>query len=128
MGLLSEPIHVVAIGLAILMAWPWGVALSAIETSQDVVPTGSSSVLVPRAHRGHRMNRFGRWVRASGPAPSQDYQGGEEEGDDVGPLQAAPGLFLLPPPLGALEGAPGAPARAVSLLPPSIARLCRLRC
>jgi hypothetical protein len=127
-GLLSEPIHVVAFGLAILMAWPWDVALSAIETSQDVVPTGSSSFLVPRAQRGHRMKRFGRWVRASGPALSQAYQEGEEEGDDVGPLQAAPGLFLLPSPPGALELAPGAPALAGSLLTPSIARLCRLRC
>ncbi len=128
MGLLANPIQVLTLGLAILMAWPWNVALSAIETSQDVVPTGSSSCLVPGTHRGHRINRFGKWVQAGCPAISQDYQKGEEESDDVGPLQAASGLFLFPLPPDALGLASGAPAPAISLPSISIARLCRLRC
>jgi hypothetical protein len=127
-GRVSDPIRVVTLWLAILLAWPWNVALSAIETSQNAAPADASSSLIAGTHRGHRVNRFGRWVQSGCPAISQDYETGEEEGDAVGPWQAAPWLPLLTRPPEAPELASGSPAQALTRPPIPVARRCRLRC
>jgi hypothetical protein len=127
-GLSSEPIHVVALWLAILLAWPWNVALSAIESARDDVNGSCSSLLVAGTHRGHRVNRFGKAIRACCPAISQDYEQNEEEGDECGPSQTPSWPFHFSDSPVALELASGSPAQKVILPRIPVTRLCRLRC
>jgi hypothetical protein len=127
-GLSSEPIHVLALWLAILLAWPWNVALSAIESARDDVTVECTARLVAGTHRGHRVNRFGKGIRACCPAISQDYEKNEEEGDECGPSQTPSCLFHFPDSPVALELASGAPAQKVILPRIPVTRLCRLRC
>ncbi len=127
-GLSSEPIHVVALWLAILLAWPWNVALSAIESSRDDVTGDYSSLLVSGTNRGHRVNRFGKRVQACCPVISQDYEQNEEEGNECGPSQTPSWLFHFSDSPVAIELGSGSPAQEVILPPIPVARLCRLRC
>jgi hypothetical protein len=125
---LTKPIHVITIWLAIVIVWPWNIAFSVIESSQNVVPTGSSSFLIARSQRGQQINRFGKGSQSTCPAIAEDYEESEDEGDDIEPWQAASDIFLSPPTPDALGFALGSVPQAVSLPLPPIVLLCRLQC
>lgn len=128
MGFPSKPIHVVTLGLAILMAWPWNLALSTIETSQTAIAAGVPMAIARGHQGGHRIGRPGRWALANCPAVSPDCESAEEEGDDFGPFHAVAEVLPGFGPPGAFEPPSGCPVRPSPDSPQPFTRLCRLRC
>ncbi len=118
--------HAVTLLLAVMLAWPWNVALTTVESSGPLTKAGDS-VLTKQSHRARQIKRSLRWGTATTPALSPDFDE-EEEWDDAGtwsvgmvvPKPSEPPLELMMP-----------AARGFSLVilrPLPLSYLCRLRC
>jgi len=81
-------LHAIASLLAIVMAWPWNGALTAVAAFPAEVVTGRGAVLSPMPFRVQRTGRLGRWSQTGGPALSQVFDSSEEE-DEGGSLTLA---------------------------------------
>jgi hypothetical protein len=68
-----------------LVAWPWGVSLSALESSAEVMPIAQRPSLRERGHEIVRACDRDQWRRADVPVVSQ-MSLEEEEDEDAGLL------------------------------------------
>ncbi len=126
MGLHRRTSRALTFTLALLVAWPWNVAPTADEWSPEVAPAARNVLHRPGEHRVRRACHSGTWELPSFSAISQTNDA--EEGDGPGPTKILAGFGLHP---GAhasigidLRPEPHPP----TVLPPPLARLCRLRC
>ena len=86
--------NAVVLILVAILAWPWNVALSAVE-GRPVNPSGAPTATARgSAIEGHRVTRLPRPTAASAPAILPDYDEETEEGDDIGPFQSSSGILL----------------------------------
>jgi hypothetical protein len=113
--------------LIAILAWPWGLALSAME-GPGRPACERSNVGAKRASPGKRAARSTRWVAATPPAFVEDDEESREEGDDA---DTPPVHFFLDA-RNLASFSVSTPARVALptafLHPHPIARLCRLRC
>ncbi|MDR3639107.1 MAG: hypothetical protein P4L84_35205 [Isosphaeraceae bacterium] len=115
-----------ALILAALLAWPWGLALSATESSQ-VALQSNHGTWVAHSSRARQFSRSGKWCQTLCPAVSPDFDE-SEDGDPASPSQTA----ALPPFHAHFTTELVLQGWSVDVLgprkPTPIGILCRLRC
>jgi hypothetical protein len=86
--------HLTVLVLVALLAWPWGVALSKLETAHLAPPWGPSIRAIRDRATGQRVNRPKRLAATMSPALLQSDTEQGEDRDDGGPPDPASPLSL----------------------------------
>jgi hypothetical protein len=96
-GRIRHTQNALILALAIVMAWPWNIAFSALEAALDSPPVSANLVGRTGEHSHlERPGRVARWNAADEPSPSLLFDDAEEEADDDG-LVAQPSVLCLSP-------------------------------
>jgi hypothetical protein len=124
----SASVHVWALLLTALLAWPWDVVFSVAESFQVAGQIRHGALYAPGGSpRVRCVVHCGGWDRSGCAVIAQDYDrdGGE---DDDGPLSPSTALWLFQAPPSESTSISLSATPVLCIGTPAVEYLCRLRC
>src|SRR6185437_8841184 len=90
----SSSVHALSLVLIALLAWPWSVVLTVVESSQIAIQRRPGTTCAPDLSGIHRLVHHDNFTPQSRWVVAPDFDRDEEEGDDVSLL--SPLSFIFP--------------------------------